>query len=113
MTAGPRPPVPRHVPTLTEVLQPPDSVTPPPPSATALLTDDVEDAELVRRVLVALHQRLDSSLEPRLRAAIAPAAQAITEALLAEARAQIGELLRDAVREAVAAELARRGRSSR
>lgn len=109
MKSGPRPPAPRQVPTLTEVLQAPGMPAAPAPEATA----DPEHAEMVRRVIVGLHQRLDVTLEPRLRAAIAPAVAAITDALVAETRAQLGDVLREAVREAVAEELARRGRRDR
>lgn len=112
MKPGPRPPAPRQVPTLTEVLQPPGATAPPAAPAPPAPAED-EHAELVRRTLVVLHQRLDATLEPRLRAAIAPAVAAITDALLAEARARIGDMLRDAVRDAVAEELARRGRADR
>jgi hypothetical protein len=116
MKPGPRPPAPRQVPTLTEVLQPPGVAAAPAVAAALPATsapDDGEHAELVRRTLLALHQRLDATLEPRLRAAIAPAVAAITDALLAEARARIGDMLRDAVREAVAEELVRRGRADK
>ncbi|HSV69180.1 MAG TPA: hypothetical protein VLI72_03640 [Methylibium sp.] len=106
MTAGPRPPPPRHVPTLTEVLDPRGRVSAPmpgPPAAPAAL-----DEELVRRVMGELHRRLDDTLEPRLRAAIAPAVDAVAGALLTEARALLDDLLHQAVRDAVAKELARR-----
>ena len=103
MSGGPRPPgPPRHVPTLTEVLDPSARPSAPMPAPLA-------DAELARRVMAELHRRLDDTLEPRLRAAIAPAVEAVAGALLTEARAMLDDLLHQAVREAVAKELARRG----
>ncbi len=104
MKGGPRPPVPRHVPTLTEVLDPGAH-----PSVPAAMP--VPDEELLRRVMGELHRRLDDTLEPRLRAAIAPAVDAVAGALLTEARALLDELLHQAVREAIAKELARRRES--
>ncbi|HWH74850.1 MAG TPA: hypothetical protein VNV16_11380 [Methylibium sp.] len=100
-----RPPVPRHVPTLTEVLEPGGH-----PSAPVAMPVAPEE-ELLRRVMGELHRRLDDTLEPRLRAAIAPAVDAVAGALLTEARALLDELLHQAVREAIAKELARRRES--
>lgn len=103
MTSGPRPPVPRHVPTLTEVLdtEPLDSHA----GTGAPMSASDSHEELVRRVLGELHRHFDDTLEPRLRAAVAPVVDAVADALLAEARAMLDELLLQAVREAVAKEL--------
>lgn len=112
MRSSQRPSVPRHVPTLTEVLDPGSQVTASKGEATAVpppVDVGAANEELIRRVMGELHRRLDDSLEPRLRAAITPVVDAVAGALLTEARALLDELLQQAVREAVAKEFARRG----
>lgn len=97
---GRRPP-PRHVPTLTEVVQPPAaSGTGVEPSKAAPALDQ---EEVVRRVL----QRVDAVLERRLPEAIAAVVVEQTRALAPVLRDEIEASVRQAVAEAFDEELGR------
>lgn len=113
MKSGSRIP-PRHVPTLTEVVtqQPDEAISSQAADLPVPATEPVttQQAELIRRVLVGLHRRLDAELEPRLRAALEPVIAEVAAALLRETRTQVAETLRELVTQAVAQELARRRR---
>lgn len=85
---------PRYVPTLTEVVRPPDQ---PPPVTTVAAT---REERLVQRVL----QRLETDLEKRLREAVAALVVEQTRALGPLLREELEASVRDAVAEALARE---------
>ncbi len=127
-----RPPPPARVPTLTEVVSLPDTTAPaavaPPPSPSAFArtepaplqhlepahseaAHEVDEEEIVQRVLTDLQRQIDLMLEIKLREALAPALTRATDALMREARNELASTLRDVVSRAVSQEIARhRGR---
>ncbi|UZG45973.1 hypothetical protein [Caldimonas thermodepolymerans] len=132
MNAG-RPLPPRHVPTLTEVVQPgPDqgaapaapapqpqpalqaepqpAVAPllegPPKPPAFLLAAEGEDA-LTQRVLADLQRQIDLMLEYRLRETLTPALARMADQLIRDTRVELAATLREVVARAVAQELAR------
>lgn len=122
MTESPPPRVPpRFVPVLTEVV-PADAIAPalrqesaataPPPAlpvstaAPALALDALED-QLIHRVM----QRVDVALERQLHDAVATMVLQHTQSLLPRLREEIEFVVRQAVAEAVGAELAQRQKS--
>lgn len=136
MSAGGRAGPPRHVPTLTEVVDPPAlprtgvaaeerdgdtlrrlaegtavppaTVAPPAPAAPPAAIDE---AALRQRLAGELQRRVEdvlaARLERRVHEVLAPTLARITEALVLETREQLAETLRELVAEAVAAERAR------
>nr|WP_315427330.1 hypothetical protein [uncultured Albidiferax sp.] len=102
MSNPPRQP-PRYVPTLTEVVQsnvvPVTSATPPP----ALVQEALED-QIIHRVM----QRVDLSLERRLRDAVAAMVLQQTQSMVPRLREEIEFVVRQSVSDAVADELATR-----
>ncbi|KQP15059.1 hypothetical protein [Pseudorhodoferax sp. Leaf267] len=97
---------PRFVPVLTEVVHsdaPAPSPPPAGPARTAPLVDVLEE-QLVHRVM----QRVDVSLERHLDDAVAAVVLQHTHALVPRLREEIEFIVRQAVAEAVAAELAQR-----
>lgn len=103
MSNPPRQP-PRFVPTLTEVVQ---SNVAPVTSATAphsFAHEALED-EIIHRVM----QRVDLSLERRLREAVAAMVLQQTQSLVPRLREEIEFVVRQSVSDAVADELATRG----
>ena len=87
-----RRPPPRYVPTLTEVVRPPDAPgTEAAPAAAALAQEEV-----VRRVL----QRVDAMLERRLRERIAAVVIEQTQALAPLLQGEVESCVRQAVAEA-------------
>lgn len=122
-----RPPPPLRVPTLTEVVSLPDAPAPaqspiafaptepaplePPAAPAAPAAVELDEEELVQRVLADVQRQIDLMLEVKLREALAPALTRATDALLREARTGLASTLRDVVSRAVAQEIARhRGR---
>ncbi|KAF1049597.1 hypothetical protein [Xylophilus sp.] len=109
MAQPPRIP-PRFVPTLTEVVRGPASGLPPAvqpepaaavPAAVVLPDFDGLEEQIVHRVM----QRIDVSLDQRLRAAIAAVVQEQTRSIVPRLREEIEAVLRQSVYEAVADEL--------
>ncbi|SDP79493.1 hypothetical protein SAMN05216303_10795 [Rhodoferax sp. OV413] len=102
MSNPPRQP-PRYVPTLTEVVQsnvvPVTSATPP----QALAQEALED-QIIHRVM----QRVDLSLERRLRDAVAAMVLQQTQSMVPRLREEIEFVVRQSVSDAVADELATR-----
>lgn len=92
---------PRHVPTLTEVVQPPASPGSGPDGAAEAAARAQE--EVVRRVL----QRVDAMLERRLRERVAAVVMEQTQALAPRLRDEIEASVRQAVVEAFEQELGR------
>lgn len=103
MAGSPRTP-PRYVPTLTEVVQPP--VAP---------EDGAQDslAQLQEQVIHRVMQRVDLSLERRLREAIATLVMEQTRNLGPLLREEIELVVRQSVSDAVAQELSARGDGAR
>lgn len=113
---------PRHVPTLTEVVDVPQAA----PSAGAVVPDPAifeptaapaqspgpaDEEALVQRVLADLQRHIDLMLEYRLRESLTPALARMTDALIHDTRSELASTLREIVAKAVAQELARlRGR---
>ena len=95
---------PRFVPTLTEVVQASTTAAAPMPAGAP-----VNEEQLVQRVL----QRIDLSLDRRVREAIATAVLEHTRTLVAALREQLEVVVRQAVAEALAeeAKLRQRGGS--
>jgi len=89
---------PRYVPTLTEVVR-----TRPAPAPVAEAGPDQE--KLVQRVM----QKVDLSLDRRMREAIAVAVMEQTRALGPVLRERLEAVVREAVAEAVAQEMSKRG----
>ena len=87
---------PRFVPTLTEVV---------PGSATAPAAEKLDEQELVHRVM----QRVDLTLDKRLREAIASVVLEHSRQLAPALREQIEEVVAKAVSEAIAEELGAEG----
>lgn len=87
---------PRFVPTLTEVVQPAAA-----PDAGAPVLPPIAQEELVQRVL----QRVDATLEGRLRETLAAAIVEQTRALAPILQAEVEALVRQAVAEAFEEEL--------
>ncbi len=81
-----------RLPTLTEVLEVGREPAPP---------DEVAPIDLVAQVLAVLAPRVESVLEDRLRAALAPALAQWTEGLIRDARGELALSLRAMVEEAV------------
>jgi hypothetical protein len=110
MSELPRVP-PRYVPVLTEVVGaaarvepvPPPPLAPPAPVATPRDAQAIED-QLLHRVM----QRVDLALEQQLHDAVASMVLQHTHALVPRLREEIEFVVRQAVAEAVAAELAQR-----
>lgn len=116
-----------NVPTLTEVVAWPDSITermPLMPEAENAPTDPVEvvaqaEAEaspgdreiehelLVQRVLAEVQRQVDLMLEYRLREALTPLLVRLADSAVREARNELASALHDVVARAVAKELAR------
>ena len=122
--AAPRTP-PRFVPTLTEVVQPafvaPADVAAPPPKASPpqepiVAPEPVEPAtplpdvveRLENQIIHRVMQRVDVALERSLHAAVAAMVQQHTHALVPRLREEIEFVVRQAVADAVARELAER-----
>ena len=94
---------PRFVPTLTEVVDGPDaqaSLAPPQPAAVQAPHSGLADA-IVHRVM----QRVDVSLDRRLREAVAAVVIEQTQHLGPRLRIEIEAVVRDCVAEALAGEL--------
>lgn len=125
MTLRPTPPL--RVPTLTEVVSLPEAPAPavsptafaptepaplaPPAAPIASAAAELDEEELVQRVLADVQRQIDLMLEVKLREALAPALTRATDALLREARTGLASTLRDVVSRAVAQEITRhRGR---
>ncbi len=120
MTLRPTPP--SRVPTLTEVVSLPEAPAPavsptafaptePAPLAPPPAAAELDEEELVQRVLADVQRQIDLMLEVKLREALAPALTRATDALLREARTGLASTLRDVVSRAVAQEITRhRGR---
>lgn len=89
-----RRPTHRHVPTLTEVVQP---AAPAAPEAAAAPAPAISQEEVVRQVM----QRVDAMLERRLREAIAAAVVEQAQALAPLLRGEIESSVRQAVAEAL------------
>lgn len=113
MSMSPKTP-PRFVPTLTEVVHdadatlvrtPPPATRPPaalPATAAALRLPDGIEEHLIHRVM----QRVDVVLDQRLREAIATVVQEQTRSMVPRLREEVESVVRHAVYEAVAQELA-------
>ncbi len=95
---APRTP-PRFVPTLTEVVQTPQTVAAPGPDLMAQIEE-----QIIHRVM----QRVDLSLERRLREAVATLVLEQTRSLGPLLREEIESVVRQSVSEAVSQELAQR-----
>lgn len=110
-----RPPPPRQVPTLTEVVDQqravpaPAARVPAPASAPtgAAPAGAIDEEALVQRVLSDLQRQVDLMLEYRLREVVTPALARMTDALVQETRHELAGVLRDVVAKAVSQELAR------
>ena len=72
----------------------------------------IDPEELARRIVSDVQQRVDRMLEDRLRVALAPMLERLTQTLAQEARDELALALRDLVGEAVSNELARHRSSS-
>ena len=109
-----RPGPPQSVPTLTEVIEWPVApsssqvATPEPaPPKLAHPTENIDEEQLVRRILQSLHQQLDGVLEYRIREALTPILSRAADALVRDARHELSRSLGDLVTRAVAEELRR------
>lgn len=102
----PQPPIAR-LPTLTEVVMEgkaqADAPAPASPPA-------IDEAGVVDAVMAALQPRIDLMLEYRLREALAPLLARAADTIVADARQELAQTLRDVVARAVGQELARRRR---
>lgn len=87
---------PRYVPTLTEVVKPPD----PAPAASAAIGGGLTQEQLIHRVM----QRVDLELERRLREAIATAVLEQTRSLGPLLHDEIESVVRETVAQAFAEE---------
>ena len=96
---GVKPPAPVVEPT------PPPIQTPGPPTTPPL---QVDEAQVMRRVLSELQKQVDLVLEVRLRELLAPVLSRAADALIRDARKELTTAMRDAVSRAIAQELARR-----
>ena len=127
-----RPAPPTRVPTLTEVVQLSDPTTPAvpaPPAATAASAPaaagtapapfverradwpQIQEDQVVQRVLGDLQRQVDLMLETRIKETLSPALTRATDQLVRDLRNELASTLRDVVARAVAQELARhRGR---
>jgi hypothetical protein len=120
---------PTRVPTLTEVVRLPEGEAPaaaPPaapepmiarPPAAAPFVErranwpQLNEDQIVQRVLGDLQRQIDLMLEVKLREVLAPVLTRATDAILRDSRAELASTLRDVVARAVAQELSRhRGR---
>ncbi len=91
----------------------------PPAAATPIdFADEVDDwarqtwaaqaeTELVQTVLTDVQRQIDHLFEYRVREALTPVLTRLTEALVRETREELGTIVRDVVRRAVAQELAK------
>ena len=120
------PPDLHSVPTLTEVIampavsRPAAAEVPIPTLESALVTEadanvraapQISEEELVERVLADVQRQADQMLEYRLREALTPVLERLSEALVGDVRRELASTLRDVVSRSVAQELARhRGR---
>ena len=127
-----RPAPPGRVPTLTEVVRMPEAhapaATPAAPAPIAestafaptvpaglkpmrgggvVVSAEVDEDDLVQRVLADVQRQIDLMLEVKLREVLAPALTRATDALMREARTELASTLRDIVSRAVAQELSR------
>lgn len=121
-----RPVPPTRVPTLTEVVRLPEAEAPveaaAPPAAEPAIArpaappafverragwPQLDEEQIVQRVLGDLQRQIDLMLEVKLREVLTPALTRATDALLREARAELASTLRDVVARAVAQELSR------
>ena len=118
------PSAPDRLPTLTEVLMPPEQA----PSSTRMVPEPQADApgggaaaslppegadqdKLVDEMLDAIQQRIDVLYEYRVREALAPALARLADRVVLELRDSLAETVREVVTRAVAEELAaRKGR---
>lgn len=125
-----RPAPPTRVPTLTEVVQLSDPTTPAvpaPPAATVASAPagaapapfverradwpQIQEDQVVQRVLGDLQRQVDLMLETRIKETLSPALTRATDQLVRDLRNELASTLRDVVARAVAQELARhRGR---
>ena len=123
-----RPVPPTRVPTLTEVVRLPEVEAPAAPApvpepmiarpaAAAPFVErranwpQLDEDQIVQRVLTDLQRQIDLMLEVKLREVLTPALTRVTDALLRDARAELASTLRDVVSRAVHQELSRhRGR---
>ena len=102
----PTPPVPRFIPTLTEVVAAPPTVPGAPPAVQAAPARSPEDvAELEERLVQRILQRVELGLSDRLTDALAAAVIEQTRSLLPRVRDEVVEAVRATVSEAVAQEL--------
>jgi len=108
------------VPTLTEVVDWPQSGSTPPAPAeegNAPGTPQVErritapmrmpEEQMVQRVLAEVQRQIDLTLEYRLREVLTPLLTRVADNVIREARGELASTLRDVVARAVAQELAR------
>lgn len=95
---------PRFVPTLTEVVLP-TALTVAPATPPGLITSEALEDQIIHRVM----QRIDLSLERRLREAVAAMVLQQTQSLVPRLREEIEFVVRQSVSDAVADELATRG----
>ncbi len=123
-----RPVPPTRVPTLTEVVRLPEVEAPaaPAPAPEPMIArpaaaapfverranwPQLDEDQIVQRVLTDLQRQIDLMLEVKLREVLTPALTRVTDALLRDARAELASTLRDVVSRAVHQELSRhRGR---
>ena len=127
-----RPAPPTRVPTLTEVVQMSDPTTPAVPAAPAATAasasaapvaapapfverradwPQIQEDQVVQRVLGDLQRQVDLMLETRIKETLSPALTRATDQLVRDLRNELASTLRDVVARAVAQELARhRGR---
>jgi hypothetical protein len=111
---------PERVPTLTEVVDWPQSGSTPPAPAeggNAPGTPQVErritapmrmpEEQMVQRVLAEVQRQIDLTLEYRLREVLTPLLTRVADNVIREARGELASTLRDVVARAVAQELAR------
>lgn len=119
---------PRHVPTLTEVVDSPgadvgpqvqtqtdDAAPAPNPADASDVREEAPSAEpseqqLVERVLADVQRQVGLMLEQRLREMLAPALARWSEALVEDSRQQIAVVLRDVIEQAVTREFERQRR---
>ncbi len=78
----------------------------PGPPATSPL--QVDETQVMRRVLSELQKQVDLALEVRLRELLAPVLSRAADALIRDARKELTTAMRDAVSRAIAQELAKR-----
>jgi hypothetical protein len=78
------------------------------PSPAAATSLQIDEAQLMRRLLSELQRQVDLVLEVRLRELLAPVLSRAADALIRDARKELTTAMRDAVSRAIAQELTRR-----